>query len=419
MKKSVVLILLFFAALSNCYSQSGWTKIYACDNLGIGVHFFNQSTGYLINQRNVFKSTNSGTNWSSALTLTATYNVSSGFYFDENNYILTGWDNSHIFGWIGVCKNGVRTDSYLSPILSNLGITTTHWINIDVGYAGGTDLGSSSYIGRAFRTTNGGANWIEITPSGSLYINCIKFLNANTGFIINPFLKKTTNMGANWIAINDTSGLDMHIVNSDTVYICGYGGRVNISTNGGMTWAARNAGVNFDINRIKFINSKTGWICGSNGTIMRTSNAGVNWQMQLSAGTAFLLRDIYVLNQNFLWASGDSGTVRGVVFKTSTGGSSFVNSIPGNIPSNYKLFQNYPNPFNQTSIFKFQCSMKGHVNVSVYDITGREVRTLVNETLQPGTYEVRFDGSELNSGVYFYKFTINDFQEIRKMVMIK
>lgn len=325
MKKSVVLILLFFVALSNCYSQSGWTKIYACDYLGIGVHFFNQNTGYLINERNVFKSTNSGFNWVSIVTLSSTYNGSSGFYFNDSNFILTGSQNNHIFGWVGVWKNNIRTDIYISPVLSNLGFTSTDWVNNNVGYIAGYDMNLSDHIGRAFRTTNGGMNWTEISPTGSLYVNCIKFLNANTGFIIDPSLKKTTNMGTNWIAVNDTSGLDMHIVNSDTIYICGYHGRVNLSTNGGATWTARNAGVNFDITRIKFINSKTGWICGSNGTIMRTSNAGVNWQMQLSAGSAFLLRDIYVLNQNYLWVSGDSAYSKGVVFKTSTGGSSFVN----------------------------------------------------------------------------------------------
>ncbi|HWQ81081.1 MAG TPA: T9SS type A sorting domain-containing protein [Ignavibacteria bacterium] len=96
-----------------------------------------------------------------------------------------------------------------------------------------------------------------------------------------------------------------------------------------------------------------------------------------------------------------------------------VENISSEIPSSYALSQNYPNPFNQTSIFKFQCSMKGHVNVSVYDIAGREVRTLVNETLQPGTYEVRFDGSGLNSGVYFVRMTAGDFTETRKTVLLK
>ncbi len=96
-----------------------------------------------------------------------------------------------------------------------------------------------------------------------------------------------------------------------------------------------------------------------------------------------------------------------------------VENKSSEIPSSYALSQNYPNPFNHSSIFKFQCSMKGHVNISVYDITGREVRMLVNETLQPGTYEVRFDGSGLNSGIFFYRLVSGKISIIRKMILIK
>ena len=55
----------------------------------------------------------------------------------------------------------------------------------------------------------------------------------------------------------------------------------------------------------------------------------------------------------------------------------------------------------------------------VYDVMGREVQTLVNESLKPGTYEVSFDGSMLNSGVYFYKLIIDGFTETKKMLLIK
>jgi len=57
--------------------------------------------------------------------------------------------------------------------------------------------------------------------------------------------------------------------------------------------------------------------------------------------------------------------------------------------------------------------------LKIYDITGREVQTLVNESVQPGTYEVSFDGSGFNSGVYFYKLTAGDYSETKKMVLIK
>ena len=59
------------------------------------------------------------------------------------------------------------------------------------------------------------------------------------------------------------------------------------------------------------------------------------------------------------------------------------------------------------------------VQLKVYDVMGREVQTLVNESLKPGTYETSFDGSALNSGVYFYKLMTDGFTETKKMLMIK
>jgi len=61
----------------------------------------------------------------------------------------------------------------------------------------------------------------------------------------------------------------------------------------------------------------------------------------------------------------------------------------------------------------------GDVKIVVYDIQGREVQTLVNEKLSAGTYEVKFDGSMLTSGVYFYKLSAGDFSETKRMILIK
>jgi hypothetical protein len=101
-----------------------------------------------------------------------------------------------------------------------------------------------------------------------------------------------------------------------------------------------------------------------------------------------------------------------------------IHRISTNIPEKFKLNQNYPNPFNSTSKLKFEIarhggSSTGVVKLVVYDILGKEVQTLVNERLQPGTYEAAFDGSSLNSGVYFYKLITNGFTETKKMLLIK
>jgi hypothetical protein len=99
------------------------------------------------------------------------------------------------------------------------------------------------------------------------------------------------------------------------------------------------------------------------------------------------------------------------------------------IPQNYQLYQNYPNPFNPTTKIKFDIptslsfphapSGNPLISLKIYDILGREIQTLVNESLQPGSYEVTFDGSNLPSGIYFYRLETNNFVQTKKMLMIK
>jgi len=96
-----------------------------------------------------------------------------------------------------------------------------------------------------------------------------------------------------------------------------------------------------------------------------------------------------------------------------------IKHISSDVPDKFKLFQNYPNPFNPTTNIKYQITNTSFVTLKVYDILGREAATLVNEKLQPGSYEVSFDGSNFSSGIYFYKLQAGNFTETRKMLMVK
>jgi ASPIC and UnbV/FG-GAP-like repeat/Secretion system C-terminal sorting domain len=89
------------------------------------------------------------------------------------------------------------------------------------------------------------------------------------------------------------------------------------------------------------------------------------------------------------------------------------------VPEKFSLSQNYPNPFNPSTVIRFQVSAGSDVTLKVYDVTGKELQTLVNKSMKPGTYEMSFDGSKLVSGAYFYRITAGDFSETRKMMLIK
>lgn len=100
-----------------------------------------------------------------------------------------------------------------------------------------------------------------------------------------------------------------------------------------------------------------------------------------------------------------------------------IKKITTEVPVQYSLSQNYPNPFNSSTNIKFSVPEVGHssqiVTLKVFDLQGKEVAVLVNETLQPGTYQVRFDAGNLTSGVYFYQLKTGDYTETKKMLTIK
>jgi hypothetical protein len=89
------------------------------------------------------------------------------------------------------------------------------------------------------------------------------------------------------------------------------------------------------------------------------------------------------------------------------------------IPNKFELSQNYPNPFNPNTTIKFSMPEAGNVKLTIYNILGQEVKTLVNEYKEAGVYTVNFDAENLNSGLYIYKLQVNDFTQTHKMTLIK
>ncbi|MEK6571791.1 MAG: T9SS type A sorting domain-containing protein, partial [Bacteroidota bacterium] len=91
----------------------------------------------------------------------------------------------------------------------------------------------------------------------------------------------------------------------------------------------------------------------------------------------------------------------------------------GLIPSGFTLSQNYPNPFNPSTQIKFTLPEAGMTSLKVYDMLGREVATLVEESLAAGGYTATFDASKLSSGVYAYVLTSRGYRLSNKMVLVK
>ena len=112
-----------------------------------------------------------------------------------------------------------------------------------------------------------------------------------------------------------------------------------------------------------------------------------------------------------------------------------IQPISNEIPKSYSLSQNYPNPFNPSTKIRFEVPLTnlsrtsgsgmregdlgGFVKIIVYDALGKEVITLVNENLKPGSYEAEWNAFNEPSGIYFYKIEAGSFNETKKMILIK
>jgi hypothetical protein len=99
-----------------------------------------------------------------------------------------------------------------------------------------------------------------------------------------------------------------------------------------------------------------------------------------------------------------------------------IQQITAEVPSKFSLGQNYPNPFNPETVIKFSLpaeSMNTKINLSVFDISGKMVKELVNSSLTPGIYEYSFNASNLPSGTYFYKLSAGSYSETKKMILVK
>jgi hypothetical protein len=145
------------------------------------------------------------------------------------------------------------------------------------------------------------------------------------------------------------------------------------------------------------------WVL-ANGNFLTTNAAGIH---EIDDTTGSLVRTI-LTGANFQYMGlYDPNLVVG------------TNNHQMEIPDSYRLYENYPNPFNPVTRIRFSLPESGFVTLTVFDAAGKEVRTLVNNQYNAGTYDVDFDAQGLASGLYFYMIAVNGFTEVNKMVLIK
>jgi photosystem II stability/assembly factor-like uncharacterized protein len=433
-------------------AQSGWYGL----NSGTGrqlnsLYFINSNTGWVVGDSIVLKTINGGNNWA-VQTLPAETRNSSVHFINENTGFIVG-DRNYASYTLGVYTfkttnggtNWITINNYTPMIIGNAYFNNVYAVNENVIYRTYGEYLGWSNGGAVHKSTNGGVNFSTILSAGD--VRSLSFINSQTGWAISFFggdmyyyihTYTTTNSGSNWIRRDSMNGFNnkaIQFINESTGYVLAYKNNAWIfkTTNSGVNWT-RDSLSNYKFRGMYFVNTLTGWIVGYASTggsnISRTTNGGINWTDQNPGGTTFL-QAIYFTDAMTGWAVGYNG----IILKTTNGGVTSVKQISMEIPLVYFLMQNYPNPFNAVTKIKFDIAQhtpyplsRGEtVTLKVFDILGKEIQTLVNEQLQPGMYEVTFDGSNLPSGIYFYQLRVGDsesspgqgFVETKRLVLLK
>jgi photosystem II stability/assembly factor-like uncharacterized protein len=444
--KFISYISLFFFFLSFNFQDSrtsGWYLQTIQDLNGQQVSdliFMDSLTGYIITNNSnpndtgyILKSTNGGDNWSI-------------IYRDFRDFSKVKFLNKDT----GFVSGGFGTGARLKKT-TNGGI---NWIDLNTPGGGlinlydmllfGNDTiwvtETNQLVGGIFRTTNGGLSWNKMDNGifGSTYPDKIYFYNSRIGFASNSsLLFRTTNSGYNWSQVMNNNGFnDMKFVDSLTGYKA-YDS-LKKTTDGGLNWQTqfmpKYPGVNYSNDRafsIYIIGGDTlfgvggyYWTpnSGYKGLIYKTTNGGLNWGYQIP-DTGFgitQLNYVYFINKKIGWAYNKIGKGVHTIIGGDTTLYTGINNNITFVSKEFILFQNFPNPFNSTSNIKYKIEKTSNVKLIIFDVTGKNIKTLINKKQNPGSYEIKFDGNNLSSGIYFYSFFANGVRiDTKKMVMVK
>lgn len=362
------------------------------------------NTGFAIGDSSLLlKTTNGGLNWIQMNPGTTPDDFFMGIHFI--NY-QTGWICGGYMGGFGTSKILKSSDEGLNWTVQ-YSQSSTYFFNLwfidqNTGFVVG-------YDGKFLYTSNGGINWIEKFVTG-VDIWTIQFLNSNTGFIAGNLgmIRKTTDAGMSFTLMN--SGTNLRIASIFfTDLFNGYAvcdsETVLKSTDGGLNWSSQKLGNLIGYESVFFVNQNTGYVVGNwwevpTYKMIKTTNAGINWfTLQQGIGNPYF--DIFFANENTGWITGYDG----LILKTTNGGSTFIGKSSEVTSPYFWLSQNYPNPFNSTTNIEFHIPEGTFVQLKLFNLLGKEIKTFINEFLTPAKYSLTIDLSALPSGIYFYRLT--------------
>ena len=379
-----------------CIWATDANTIYAGDGGGAG------GTG---GNAHVWKTTNAGTSWTAILSTGGSVGFVNGIVFSRVN------------PQVGVVESDPPTSggNYWWELTTNGG---SSWTNYN-GPTAGTDFASSENavvcidglywgVGNSYSLTTGGQCKVVFTTNGGTAFNNVSLTGLS---------------GYDFVAAYAMSNDKLHGVAFNAATLP----TIEETSNGGTSWYTVSVGAPFTATQ--FIHAK--WINGSNtiyifadnattntsGCCKKSTDGGVTWSFMTTQGLAAGSDMEYALSGGMIYAYVICSDAS--VLKLSEPIIVGVNNNGQNIPKDYMLGQNYPNPFNPSTNIDYSLPKASDVTLSVFDMLGNKVMTVVNEHQEAGNHNVVVDASKLASGVYFYTLRAGNFVETKRMSLLK
>jgi hypothetical protein len=327
----------------------------------------NSSSSYL------YRTTNSGNNWTEVFTEAGGFiNSIAGSQTDSNYLFMNGDPVGGRWSLWQSFNGGAAWDSTANNLMIPDNGSEAGFINslfMDYGY-----IWFGTINERIYRIDNSG--FFSQPTTGLSHVYGIWFNNALTGMAGASSMVLSQNSGANWLPLAAPgSGLISGVTGTGNQWWFTKGTSVYYSSNNGNSWSTA------------------------------TTQSGFYYHITKARAA----------NNNNIWAIRQGGGISKFTYITS------VHPVNDIVPVEFRLYQNYTNPFNPSTIIKFDIpsSAAGRVILTVYDILGREISVPVDKELNAGSYEADFDGSELTSGIYFYRIGAGTYSQVKKMILIK
>lgn len=424
----IILILFSFSIIT--FAQEGWIERTPSGSLpGLyGVYAIDKDNIWVVGEQGtILHSKDAGSNWINSPIVTRDNLIRTEFINPDTGWVIVGSSSdSSIFR----TTNGGSSWQF-QPLWS---VAPNEYLTLDIDFVAGAE-GEPMWgyvtggLGQVWRTVNYGDNWENIRGdcgNGNFWSSC--FCDKNTGWFVgtssttNPCtILNMTDGGSAWLEQanpTDQPLREVSFADPQRGVAVGLVGTILYTADGGQNWESRpNNGYRWQ--SVFLTESGKAWAVGDKGRIAFSNDWGYTWVPQES-GVDAELWEVFFINDNEGWIVGGGIGKPGVILHTTNGGITSSSDPDHDIlPDQFVLSQNRPNPFNPFTTIEFTLPRPEYTILKIYNILGAEVATLVSDQMTAGQHRYTFDGTNVASGVYYYRVTAGEFTDVKKMILLR